>query len=864
MKKYAIFVGILFFSYAIIAIQSGSPAFAQNGVCTAEWMALDLAVERMNTFDESQRLQRTALQEQIERQQIAVGELEYQKNLLDYAEGVCLSNDYDNISVPQNLYDYLRRKVKVGIEDVWSAVCDITFDVYKRNNNEELAAANAELDKLIFDLETLNSNIRGDLQREYDEALANLGNCLRNLPLDEAEPLLVPTPTETAPTDMGQCDTVLSGFDDPESVDLFRLPAGASGLWCITDPGGDGDWLFFYGFDEPITIDLGNSEVQIVSSSLRLRLDGTFERVTGTRFDDAIVGNDEDNVLSGSEGDDILIGGAGDDLLQPEAGNDVVTGGPGNDNASGDDWDAACDVIERGFQFLRFSDERCNYQIRQPASNLTSTPTQLITASPSPNGTATIAATPIPLAAQGRLVAPGVGDICQYPNGVIFDKPEYYAGNSLYAPSLLFGATDIWNVEPGTVATFIVHNLQTDDSPRILRPHSGFDMFSYVDGPGQATASNNKLVFTFGEFKYECTDCDSIDYEELFGGFFVGFYADSWLETEPENVTLTAYCGSEEPEGDPVTVSSLAPQSCPGLLASRMVVGEQGRVTPGASNNLREEPSQSAERVGLIPAGEEFTVLNGPMCAEGYAWWKVNYQDQVGWTVEGNDSEYWLEPVQEGTSADNETETTVDEVPFSMDIPHAGYWTLFITRCNGTVAQYPPTLIFVLQDGRVLSSALETETGAEYYTYVATEPGNYNLDVAGTRYISLVIASGDRILVQRQTSDCMMLGRYELTDILPNVPSDSNVAGNNFSVGDAVLVAGQLDAPSTYLMYPSADFSSRPVAWVRTATELTIIDGPQETRDSTSGVYTLWWKVRMSPRIEGWIPSNWLDHDVFQ
>ncbi|MDX2162233.1 MAG: hypothetical protein SF162_12980 [bacterium] len=77
----------------------------------------------------------------------------------------------------------------------------------------------------------------------------------------------------------------------------------------------------------------------------------------------------------------------------------------------------------------------------------------------------------------------------------------------------------------------------------------------------------------------------------------------------------------------------------------RLVVGERGRVLPGDPNNVRDQPSASGVRVGQIPGGGHFTVLEGPVCAEGYNWWRIQTADVSGWTVEGADGDYWVEPL---------------------------------------------------------------------------------------------------------------------------------------------------------------------------------------------------------------------------
>lgn len=84
---------------------------------------------------------------------------------------------------------------------------------------------------------------------------------------------------------------------------------------------------------------------------------------------------------------------------------------------------------------------------------------------------------------------------------------------------------------------------------------------------------------------------------------------------------------------------------CPGVLPSRLVVGQLGRVTPGAPNNVRASASLQAQLVGQIPGEGVFTVISGPQCADNMAWWEVDYNGLRGWTVEGQGQSYWTEPL---------------------------------------------------------------------------------------------------------------------------------------------------------------------------------------------------------------------------
>jgi uncharacterized protein YraI len=86
------------------------------------------------------------------------------------------------------------------------------------------------------------------------------------------------------------------------------------------------------------------------------------------------------------------------------------------------------------------------------------------------------------------------------------------------------------------------------------------------------------------------------------------------------------------------------PPAC--RLPTRLTVGATGRVTPGLPNVVRTGAGLSGTtRLGTIPAGAQFAVTGGPVCAsDGRWWWAVNYRGLAGWTAEGDMATgYWLE-----------------------------------------------------------------------------------------------------------------------------------------------------------------------------------------------------------------------------
>lgn len=128
--------------------------------------------------------------------------------------------------------------------------------------------------------------------------------------------------------------------------------------------------------------------------------------------------------------------------------------------------------------------------------------------------------------------------------------------------------------------------------------------------------------------------------------------------------------------------------ACPGFVASRLVVGQQARVLPGDANNVRSRPDSGAELTGQIPAGAAFIVLEGPTCANGYAWWRVDYNGLVGWTVEGSGDQYWLEPAGVLPSQAPTLTATITMTPSGPEL----------AACPG----FLPSRLIVGERGRVL------------------------------------------------------------------------------------------------------------------------------------------------------------------
>ena len=87
------------------------------------------------------------------------------------------------------------------------------------------------------------------------------------------------------------------------------------------------------------------------------------------------------------------------------------------------------------------------------------------------------------------------------------------------------------------------------------------------------------------------------------------------------------------------------------------------------------------------------TVNGGPICADGFAWWFVNFNGIDGWTAEANQDTYWIEPI---FGFDTKDKLTPD---FNLAYGIRGSWNTDIG-----IVLFEPTAKarYVDDDGRVI------------------------------------------------------------------------------------------------------------------------------------------------------------------
>jgi Tol biopolymer transport system component len=82
---------------------------------------------------------------------------------------------------------------------------------------------------------------------------------------------------------------------------------------------------------------------------------------------------------------------------------------------------------------------------------------------------------------------------------------------------------------------------------------------------------------------------------------------------------------------------------------TRLKVGDQAMVsqTTTTPNRVRAGPGTTEAVVAQLHPGTVMKVIEGPVCADGLIFWRVENQaipGGTGWTAEGDGAEYWMEP----------------------------------------------------------------------------------------------------------------------------------------------------------------------------------------------------------------------------
>jgi WD40 repeat protein/uncharacterized protein YraI len=189
-----------------------------------------------------------------------------------------------------------------------------------------------------------------------------------------------------------------------------------------------------------------------------------------------------------------------------------------------------------------------------------------------------------------------------------------------------------------------------------------------------------------------------------------------------------------------------APTDC--ALPPRLALGREGGTTTNTPSRLRDAASASGEQIGQIDPLAVFTILDGPVCADGINWWQVRMGNVTGWTAEGVDGEYLVEmrelqpiatPEYLGLPGANELSWSGDGTKLAVATSDGLYifnaedWseapTIFLDDYNIRDVAFNPAdsnIVAVVQDdGDMYSAAMyDLETGEVVWPFVGERPVN--------------------------------------------------------------------------------------------------------------------------------------------
>lgn len=115
----------------------------------------------------------------------------------------------------------------------------------------------------------------------------------------------------------------------------------------------------------------------------------------------------------------------------------------------------------------------------------------------------------------------------------------------------------------------------------------------------------------------------------------------------PPSSAVPTSAATEGPTAEPTSETPWKP--CEDAPESQLHVGDLAYVgyEPPECNRVRQDPDKNTGGIlGTICPGEEVRILDGPMCNNNWVWWRVAQVDGdlEGWSVEGDEENYWLIP----------------------------------------------------------------------------------------------------------------------------------------------------------------------------------------------------------------------------
>ncbi len=288
------------------------------------------------------------------------------------------------------------------------------------------------------------------------------------------------------------------------------------------------------------------------------------------------------------------------------------------------------------------------------------------------------------------------------------------------------------------------------------------------------------------------------------------------------NPMAKSYQGYDNSQMKVVAQPNPALQSAPAVISDggsnsspKFSIGQ--RVQTNDYLNVRIEPNGSS--VGVQPNVSKGIIQEGPQTANGYIWYKINYDNGPdGWSVQN-----WLEPegaMLEGV-AGNKAPILADDAlvsPTSVGVGDSNWWRLEATDPEGGLLTYS----IDWGDGK---------TGSYSLVSGASEPARHTYNQIGKYIIALSVSDAQNAKATRSvTVDVFNRGNL--------------VASTKFKIGDGVEATDAINVRTA----PNGVWNKTMPAGSRG----TVLSGPV-----WSILGDWWWEVDYGT-VAGWSSENWL------
>ena len=202
------------------------------------------------------------------------------------------------------------------------------------------------------------------------------------------------------------------------------------------------------------------------------------------------------------------------------------------------------------------------------------------------------------------------------------------------------GQEEFINLRPWYPQVFEVE--LASEEPGIYQVELGVE---YLDGDNVVQVWSPQPIQISTPVNYHRWSAGVVTYWGLCS-FEQGEYTCEELEYE-EPVLVAEGSSTLDENGEEVSSQSTDPLTCSPAPPSRLSVGMEASVSYQLSLRLRirEAPGLSSNVITAMNRGTEMTVVDGPICEDGYRWWKVEKETGItGWSAEGEPLMYYLEP----------------------------------------------------------------------------------------------------------------------------------------------------------------------------------------------------------------------------